>query len=317
MTVHKIGLGTAAIGRPSYINIRNESPESFNLRSFKSKGILVLESAYDNGIRYFDTAPGYGLAEELVLEWIKEKADKSIEVATKWGYTYTANFDPDATLHEIKDHSLDLLVKQWEVSKQLLPYLTSLQIHSATFETGVLKNTEVLQKLAQIKSEYNIRIGLTTTGENQVDVIKSALDISVAGIPLFDVFQVTYNLLDQSLAEISDLLNTAKKRIIIKEALANGRIFPNSKYPKYAKMYKLLEQMVHKYMVGIDAIALSFCIQNIHPFKVLSGASTPIQVEENLKATTFQLSEKELQALRNCSVSEKHYWTERKQLPWN
>jgi len=94
MTNSKIGLGTAAIGRPLYINIKKEVTEyDFSLEAFRQKGIAILEAAYNQGIRYFDTAPGYGMAEQMLIDWAMEKEDPSIEVATKWGYTYVANFD--------------------------------------------------------------------------------------------------------------------------------------------------------------------------------------------------------------------------------
>ena len=64
-----IGLGTAAIGRPLYINIKQDAnTEPFSLSTFKEKGMEVLEDAYNKGIRYFDTSPGYGIAEELLLQ---------------------------------------------------------------------------------------------------------------------------------------------------------------------------------------------------------------------------------------------------------
>ncbi len=113
-----------------------------------------MEVAYRQGIRYFDTAPGYGMAEELLINWVKEKDDPTIEVATKWGYAYVANFDPDALVHEVKEHSLEQLIKQWKVSRKLLPNLSTLQSHSATFETGILENEAVVQKLAHVKSTY-------------------------------------------------------------------------------------------------------------------------------------------------------------------
>ena len=71
--------------------------------------IDAVRRAFELGVRYFDTAPGYGLAEQLVADWVNEKKDHSIEIATKWGYTYTANFEPKAKQHEIKDHSLSQL----------------------------------------------------------------------------------------------------------------------------------------------------------------------------------------------------------------
>jgi aryl-alcohol dehydrogenase-like predicted oxidoreductase len=86
LKTQKIGFGTAAIGRPQYINIRSQEIEAFSLAAFKEKGTQVLEVAYRQGIRYFDTAPGYGMAEELLINWVKEKDDPTIEVSTKWGY---------------------------------------------------------------------------------------------------------------------------------------------------------------------------------------------------------------------------------------
>ncbi len=141
-----IGLGTAAIGRPQYININQENKDPFSLSTFKENGVKMLDYAYDAGIRYYDTAPGYGLAEQLLIDWVIEKNDSSIIAATKWGYTYVANFDPKATMHEVKEHSLKKLNEQWKVSKQLLPFLKYYQIHSATFESGVLENDAVLEE---------------------------------------------------------------------------------------------------------------------------------------------------------------------------
>ena len=154
----KIGLGTAAIGRPQYINLRQAAIKDISLDGFKEKGKLILDQAYQNGIRYFDTAPGYGLAEKLLLDWIKEKKYKDVEIATKWGYTYIANFNAKANIHEVKEHSIEKLKEQWEVSKNLLPNLSSYQIHSATLESGVFKNKEVLDFLGNLKTRFILTI---------------------------------------------------------------------------------------------------------------------------------------------------------------
>jgi len=297
-----IGLGTAALGRPQYINIRLENCDNSDLTKFRKRSFTVLEEAYKSGVRYFDTAPGYGLAEELLLEWLQTKNDNSIKVATKWGYTYTANFDANAKVHEVKEHSLIKLKEQWSFSKQLLPFLKVYQIHSATLETGVLENSEVLAELAYLKKKYNLKIGITTSGGNQVEVIEKALHVLVDGSSIFDVFQVTYNFLEQSLLEISEELMRQKKQIIIKEALANGRVFKNKNYSNYKNMYVILEKLARKYNVGIDAIALQFCMQTIPNSIILSGASSSRQLQENLK--TFK-------------VASDFYWQERKKLEWN
>lgn len=312
-----LGLGTAAIGRPQYINVRQEATTEVSLAAFRQKGIAVLNAAYNLGIRYFDTAPGYGMAEQLLLDWLIEKKDTSIAVATKWGYTYVANFDPTATQHEIKEHSLKKLNEQWTISKKLLPYLSTYQIHSATFETGVLDNESVLNRLAELKSKHGLLMGISTTGANQVAVIKKALAVKVAGMPLFDVFQVTYNLLDQSLATIAKEISVQNKRLIIKEALANGRVFSNTQFPHYAPMYATLEALSKKYEVGIDAIALRFCMDSIAPYKVLSGAATEGHLSENNKAGHFKLANNDIVILKEMAVLPEAYWIERKELAWN
>lgn len=313
----KLGLGTAALGRPQYINVRQHTPKNSDLETFRKQSFAVLENAYSLGVRYFDTAPGYGLAEELVLEWLQTKEDNTIEAATKWGYTYTANFDANATIHEVKEHSLSKLKAQWNFSIKLLPYLKVYQIHSATLETGVLENTDVLTYLAFLKREHKLKIGLTTTGTNQLEVIKKALEATVNGIQVFDLFQVTYNFLDQSLLEISAELIRQNKQIVIKEALANGRVFRNKSYPHYNKMYATLEGLSKKHNVGVDAISLKYCEQTIPNSIVLSGASNSKQLIENLRLHTFTLSNNDIAVLNGLKVTPDFYWTERKKLAWN
>ncbi|MGK0412999.1 MAG: aryl-alcohol dehydrogenase-like predicted oxidoreductase [Polaribacter sp.] len=312
-----LGLGTAALGRPQYINVRQKNVDNSDLDTFKKHSFSVLEAAYKTGIRYFDTAPGYGLAEELVLEWLQTKNDSTIEIATKWGYTYTANFDTNAKVHEVKEHSVRKLNEQWNFSKQLLPYLKVYQIHSATLETGVLENTAVLERLAVFKKTHNLNIGLTTTGTNQVEVIKKALAVLVDGETLFDVFQVTYNFLEQSLLEISNELNRQNKSIVVKEALANGRIFRNYKYPHYNELYSVLEDLSKKYLVGVDAISLKYCEQTIPNSTVLSGASSICELQENVKLNNFSLSKEDIKSLNSFKKSPDFYWSERKKLQWN
>ncbi len=311
-----LSLGTAAIGRPQYINLRLDDAPPLDLAAFRERGRSVLDRAYELGIRYYDTAPGYGLAEDLLIEWVHQKGDADVEVATKWGYTYTANFDPNATQHEVKEHSLHKLNEQWAVSQQLLPYLKTYQIHSATFATGVLRNQPILERLAELKAEHGLLIGITASGADQVAVAKAALDVRVNGQPLFDTFQITYNILDQSLATLSDEMQAMGKRLIIKEALANGRIFPNPQYPHYQPLYDALYDLAAHYQVGIDAIALRFCMDRLQPFTVLSGADRLDYLEANLKAAMFQLTDAELDRLATFAISPDAYWEERSRLEW-
>jgi len=315
--ITNIGLGTAAIGRPLYINEKQEvNDEPFSLPKFKEKGLQVLEDAYHKGVRYFDTSPGYGIAEQLLVEWLKGKNDPSIQISTKWGYTYVANFDPNAKQHEIKEHSLNNLNRQWKYSHQLLPFLKVYQIHSATFDTWVLDNIEVLKRLHELKNKNNIIIGLTTTGDNQNEVLEKALAVQVENESLFQSFQCTFNVLDQSISKHSSALQKLSGPFIIKEALANGRLISNNNYPKYAKLYNFMEGLANKYNVGVDAIALRYCLEVFPRSMVLSGAANGIHLTANLKANQFSLTDSEIEQLGVFGVSTRKYWKERKQLSW-
>lgn len=307
-----IGLGMAALGRPEYINIRTDATIDKSEEAFKQNAFAVLDDAYSKGVRFFDTAPSYGKGESFLIEWNETRNHSDAILSTKWGYTYVANWELGYTgSHEIKEHSIEKLIEQWEVSKILLPKLSVYQIHSATFESGVLKNNDVLSRLFKIKQETGLKIGLTVSGANQKEVVTEALSVSMNGALLFDSFQVTYNVFEQDTLAVLKEVNKAGKFIIIKEGLANGRVFLESKFKN------VLEELANKYKVGIDAVALRFCMDSIPSNIVLSGASDSTQLEENLKASDFQLTTEDLEELKKLQVPSKEYWQERSQLSWD
>ncbi|MDA7502210.1 aldo/keto reductase [Chitinophagales bacterium] len=313
----RLGLGTAAIGRPHYINVRQEEAAEFEMGPFREQGIAVLDEAFKNGITYYDTAPGYGMAEQLIMAWLAGKQAGSIELANKWGYRYVANFRKSAEVHEIKEHSLENLNAQWLKSQKLLPNMKVYQIHSATFETGVLENEPILNRLAELKDSHGLKIGLTSSGTNQVELMKRALDVEVGGTALFDVFQFTYNVFEQNFADLAIDLVRDNKSVVIKEAMANGRVFPSSKFAHYQPAYSYMTELAQKYGVGNDAIALRFCMDTIPGSTVLSGAGIKEHLVSNLLALKFELAQEEIERLKQFAVSSESYWGERKKLAWN
>lgn len=314
----KIGLGLAALGRPEYINIRTDNSIDKSEEAFKKNAFSVLDEAYKLGVRYFDTAPSYGKGEAFLKEWNQESNHSDVVLGTKWGYTYVANWELGFNgKHEVKEHALGKLQEQWEVSKHMLPKLKYYQVHSATFESGILENEAVLNQLYKIKKETGLHIGITTSGANQKEVIEAALKVKANGEELFGSFQVTYNVFEQDTFEVLKAVLSNGKGVIVKEALANGRVFSNKKFKHYSKAHQTLENLSKKYQVGVDAIALRFVIDNLKPTYVLSGASDKTQLKQNVKALDFSLSEKELLLLRNLKVSATDYWDERSKLSWN
>ena len=314
----KIGLGLAALGRPEYINIRPLTPIDKSIEAFKANTLKVLDEAYQLGIRDFDVAPSYGLGEQFLLDWYSSRAHKDVRLSTKFGYTYVADwqlgFDGK---HEIKEHSLAKLNEQWNISKALLPNLNIYQIHSATLDSGVLTNRAVLSRLHELKLQHSLKIGLSSSGTEQAKIIKEAQKVVFDGMELFDSFQVTFNIFEQSTFTVLKALLKKGKTIIIKEALANGRMFRTSNFKHYEKAYSYLEELEEKYKVGIDAIAIRFIMDNLEPNLILSGASNVEQLRLNLKALDFELNTDEIAQLKSLVISPEDYWQERRNLVWN
>ena len=96
-------------------------------------------------------------------------------------------------------------LKQVEETKANIgPYLNLYQVHSATFDSGILINTEVHEALHRCRVENGWKIGLSVSGPNQDEVIREALKIHVSNSDeqqspqrLFDSVQCTYNILEQ------------------------------------------------------------------------------------------------------------------------
>ncbi|WP_299777896.1 aldo/keto reductase [uncultured Formosa sp.] len=312
----QIGLGLAAIGRPEYINIKKEDIKQTEA-VFKENAMQVLDDAYRFGIRYFDVAPSYGKGEQFLIDWHNARHYPDVTLSTKWGYTYMANWELGyAGKHEVKEHSLSKLLEQWKVSQALFPKLKIYQVHSATLESGIFTNTEVLQELHRIKKETGMQIGVSTSGANQAEIIETALNIQVEGEDLFSSFQVTYNVFEQSTFKILKTLLGNNKTVIIKEALANGRVFPNKNFLNYSAAYSYFNLLSKQYNVGVDAIALRFIIDSLQPDYVLSGALTSSQLQDNLKALTFQLTSEDIHQLQIFASPSKAYWDERSALAW-
>jgi aryl-alcohol dehydrogenase-like predicted oxidoreductase len=240
----RLGLGLAALGRPGYINLGHaeDLDGDYDVAAMESHCHAVLDAAWAAGIRYFDAARSYGRAEQFLSRWLAGRhiAPESVVVGSKWGYTYTAGWQVEAEQHEVKDHSLAVLRRQMAESRQLLSdYLKLYQIHSATLESGVLTNEAVLSELARLRREEGLAIGLSLSGPRQGDTLRRALAVRDAlaardenGAPLFDAVQATWNLLEPSAAPALAEAKAAGLFVIIKEAVANGRLTPRYEGPE-------------------------------------------------------------------------------------
>ena len=309
LEVTPFGLGLAALGRPDYINLDHASDLAghTDVASMEHAAHAVLDAAYDGGIRYFDAARSYGRAEAFLASWLEQRGfgPDDVTVGSKWGYTYTADWHVDAKVHEVKDLSEATLERQLGESQALLGnHLRLYQIHSATLDSGVLDDPAVMEELAQLRAN-GMAIGFTATGPHQAQTIERALEVGG-----FDCVQATWNLLERSAGPALAAAHAEGLGVIIKEALANGRLTARGDVPELAAAARTTGRTE-------DALALAYVLAQPWVDVVLSGASTVAQLESNLVARVLELSPDVLERLDAIGEDAETYWEERSELPWN
>ena len=87
-------------------------------------------------------------------------------------------------------------------------------------ESGILDDAETQRSLA----ELGVPVGLSLSGPRQSETLRRALTIEVDGTPLFSAVQATWNLLETSAGPALAEAKAAGWTVIVKEALANGRL---------------------------------------------------------------------------------------------
>ena len=219
--------------------------------------------------------------------------------------------------HEIKDHSTENFLKQLdETSSFLGEYIDLYQIHSATFDSGILDDARAHQALADCREERGWLIGLSVSGPQQDEILRIARKIRVkvgeTERSLFDSVQCTFNVLEQRPAEALREASDAGMDIIIKEGLANGRALQHPALVQYAQTLSC----------GVDQLALAFILAQEFSPRVLSGAVTSEQLLSNLKAQELakklQDTPELLDEIGNaCVMESEEYWKDRSALKWN
>jgi aryl-alcohol dehydrogenase-like predicted oxidoreductase len=309
LPVTAIGLGLAALGRPGYLNLGHgqDLGSDRSVAALERHAHAVLDTAYDQGVRYFDAARSYGRAEAFLASWLRERelAPGAVTVGSKWGYTYTAGWQVDADPPEVKDLSVDTFRRQVGETRELLgEHLALYQIHSATVESGVLEDPAVLDALEELRAE-GVSVGLTTTGPDQAQTIERAL--AAGG---FDTVQSTWNLLEPSAGTALNEAHGQGLGVIVKEALANGRLTARGGVRE-------LEEVTRRLGASPDAVALAAVLAQPWADVVLSGAGSAEQLMSNLAAREVRWDDEAAEALAGLADEPEAYWQTRSGLAWN
>jgi aryl-alcohol dehydrogenase-like predicted oxidoreductase len=244
-----------------------------------------------------------------LARWLDARRRQPVEtvVGSKWGYVYTADWKTDAEVHEVKIHSRENLDRQFAQSTGFLSaHLRLYQIHSATRKSGVLEDYAVVSRLGELR-DAGMVIGLTVSGPDQGDTIHRALEIEIAGRRLFGSVQATWNPLETSagaaLAEAAD----AGVGVIVKEAVANGRLTSRNQV-----IAGRLAEVAGEW--PIDAVAIAAALHQPWAGVVLSGAATSRQLVSNLQA--LEVPHEVTEQLPHLAETPESYWSTRSGLVW-
>ncbi|MEQ8719216.1 MAG: aldo/keto reductase [Acidimicrobiales bacterium] len=285
--VTRLGLGLAALGRPAYITTARAADlgGDRSVGAMAQRSFAALDAAYAAGVRYVDTARSYGRAEEFLADWLSSRDVGDVTVGSKWGYRYVGAWRMEAPVHETKDHSLEAFVAQWaQTSATLGDAVAVYQVHSATFDTGVLGDTALHRELACLR-ERGVIPGVTVSGPRQAELIEKALSIEVDGLRLFGSVQATWNVLERSAEAALAAAHDDGVGVIVKEVLANGRLSDDGD-PSAAPSVR-----DHARRTGLDTATVALAVALTRPWVdvVLSGAVTTRQVHAGARAVSVAI----------------------------
>jgi aryl-alcohol dehydrogenase-like predicted oxidoreductase len=304
----RIGFGLAAIGRPAYITTGRDVDLGADRSpaAMRHRAETLLDVAYASGVRYIDAARSYVQAESFVAGWLAKRrlTPHDVAVGSKWGYTYVGGWRLDAERQEVQDLSVDAFRRQLDETRATLgEHLTLYQIHSATPANGVLGDRQVLAALAGLRRE-GVAVGVTVSGPQQAEAIDTAVALGI-----FDAVQATWNLLEPSAGEALARAHAAGMTVIVKEALANGRLTSRGDQPA-------LLAAAGERGVTPDALAIRAVLACPWADVTLSGAVTVEALRSNLNAEHVPWDDELGALVRRLARPADIYWRERALRPW-
>ncbi|WP_427892148.1 aldo/keto reductase [Kribbella sp. GL6] len=296
--VPQFGLGCAPLG-----NLFEEFTDE--------QADAILTAAWDAGVRYFDTAPHYGLglSEQRLGRFLATKPRDEYVVSTKVGRLLRENPSWDGTaldatgfvvparLRRVLDYSAAGVRASVEdsLTRLGLDRIDILFVHDPELSGDPGATESALTALADVRSEgVAAAIG---TGSLGIDAL-----LTTARSGLADVLMVAnrYTLLDQSVApDLLTACDTHNVRIIAAAVFNSGLL---ASTPSRAAKYDYaavpddvlaraleLDAICRAHGVELPAAALRYPLQDPRVVAVVAGATSAAQVHQNVARLTTDI----------------------------
>jgi aryl-alcohol dehydrogenase-like predicted oxidoreductase len=262
-TASRLVLGTAQLGMPYGIANSTGQPD------FET-AVSIIKIAWEGGIREFDTAQAYGESEAVLGRALSSLGiSKDARIITK--------LDPNLKPHQGQD--IKRSIKR-SLERLQIPSLYGLMLH----------REEWLDNLNQ-GLEKTLR-ALVVDGAVQhlgVSLYAPARAVQALESDIFGMIQVPANILDRRFADagVFDLADEKGKQVYIRSVFLQGLLLMKPEglpfHMAFAKdTISKVDSLCERYGYTRPQMAL-FYIEGKYPHaKIIIGAETPIQLEQNI-----------------------------------
>ncbi|AZA89413.1 Pyridoxal 4-dehydrogenase [Chryseobacterium nakagawai] len=298
---HRLGIGGVAIGT-AFENITDEEAHD------------ILQTAWNSGIRYYDTSPWYGLtkSERRFGEFLKNKDHHEFIFSTKVGRLFhqvpESEVPPTMWKNPLNfdfehNYTADAVKKSIEESLQRtgLSHIDIVYIHDLSEDQVGDRYPYFLKQAREgaFKTLSELRDqGVIKAWGMGVNKIEPILDCIESADPDICLSATQYSILEHEDA-VDRLLPAVKKagvKLVSGAGYNSGYITGRERYNYTDVIPKGMEQkrarimvIAEKYKINIVDAALHFVLASEDFVSIIPGASKPAQVQSNLEALHTQI----------------------------
>ncbi len=313
---------------------------SFGTWSDKSEAFRILDTAFERGINFYDTAEVYpvpptaelaGLTEEIFGQWIKTRPRDALIIATKVAGAASGWFVPPIRqgLTAIDRHHVERAV-EGSLRRMGIDYIDLYQVHWPDTVVPIDESMEALNRLVEAgKVRY-----LGTSNENAYGLTKANTIADYEGLARFESIQNNFSLLNRRFFD--ELANVCRQENVsllpyspigggvLSGKYNGGEIPANSRFADYqsageARQRAMADRFVNeatlastaRYLTiaeqaGLSPVTLATAWSMQHDFvaSTIIGARSADQLGESLAALDVVLDD---EVMRECDKVHEDY----------
>lgn len=282
MKPNKVILGTAQFGLDYGINNLNGKPSDFTVKQ-------ILDFAYDNNIRYLDTAEAYGDSQSRIGKYLENSINK-FNIITK--------FSP--SVNDLPEDMIQRVLNNLKIlnTESLYCYM----FHSFNDFCSYFESNR--EKIGYLKERnYIKKVGVSIYTNDELEKVLAYGNV--------DLIQLPFNLLDNDnlrgpLLKKARLMNIeVHSRSVFLQGLffrdlnkLRGNLSPLKKY------IEMLQLITLKHNISMGDLALNYACENNNIDKVLIGVENLNQLESNIQSLAHSFDKSIFSEIYQIKVKE-------------